>query len=161
MIPKTVLAEYFGVKPAFIDVLILKGLPIAGKNGTRSLFNLEECTDWFEKYKEENEEPEEESVDSDDELYKAKLEKIHAEIERIRFRLSVEKGEYVAKDEIEKELTSAFLKVKTRLLSIPGKLATEIVGVQDPNVISKLLSREIHSSLEFLSEGKFIDETND
>lgn len=84
-------------------------------------------------------------------------EKEQAEHEQIKKKISILKlrklkRELHEADDVEEFLTDMLVNFKSRLLSVPQKVAPLIVSEDDVNVILDILEREIFQALEELSE---------
>lgn len=79
----------------------------------------------------------------------------HALLEQIKrqtaeLKLQKARGELYEATVVEEVMTQDFVKIRTQLLSLPIKLATELEG-KDKSEISTILLREIHNTLQELS----------
>lgn len=88
----------------------------------------------------------EESLDYEKWLHeKAKREK--AEIELAHIKREVHKS-----DEVEKVLNHMVMAFRSKMLSLPSKLALQLTTMNDANQIEALLERDVHQALKELSE---------
>jgi phage terminase Nu1 subunit (DNA packaging protein) len=78
-------------------------------------------------------------------LTKAQADKIEVENQLIA-------GELLKAEDIESEWTNYVLSCRSRLLSIPSKLALELSQITDPNIVQKRLKTEVNQALDELSE---------
>lgn len=76
---------------------------------------------------------------------KAKREK--AEIELAHIKKEMHKS-----DEIEKVLNHMVMAFRSKMLSLPSKVALQLTTIDDANQIESLLERDIHQALKELSE---------
>ena len=84
-------------------------------------------------------------------------EREQAEHEQIKKKISILKLRRLRRElheagDVEEYLTNMLMSFKSRLLSIPQKVAPLIVGEDDINRISEILEKEIFETLEELSE---------
>ncbi len=78
-------------------------------------------------------------------LEKAKREKAEIELEQL-------KGSLLYASDVEQAMATMILTCKSRLLSIPTKCATQIIGLKDLSVIVGIIRDEIYGALEELKE---------
>lgn len=78
-------------------------------------------------------------------LEKAKREKAEIELEQL-------KGSLLVATEVERLQANMILTCKSRLLSIPTKCATKIIGQKDLSVITEIIKAEIYEVLNELKE---------
>ena len=76
---------------------------------------------------------------------KAKREK--AEIELAHIKKEMHKS-----DEVEKVLNHMIMAFRSKMLSLPSKLALQLTTMDDVNQIEALLERDVHQALKELSE---------
>lgn len=76
---------------------------------------------------------------------KAKREK--AEIELAHIKKEMHKS-----DEVEKVLNHMVMAFRSKMLSLPSKVALQLTTMEDANQIESLLERDIHQALKELSE---------
>ncbi len=84
-------------------------------------------------------------------------EKIQAKHEEIKMQISILKLRKIKKEVHEAKYVEDFLidmltNFKNRLLSLPTKLAMQIVGEQDINIIVDILNKSLNEILQELSE---------
>lgn len=133
------LAKILGLTPERVRQLTLKGIIIRDENDDSGGVYLIESMQRY--YKQTSE-----SVEYDKE---------HALLEQIKrqtaeLKLQKARGEVYEADVVEQVMTQDFVKIRTQLLSLPMKLATELEG-KDKSEISTILLREIHNTLQELS----------
>lgn len=80
----------------------------------------------------------------------AEHERLKKEITQIKLR-KLRKEVHEATD-VEAFLNEMLLNFRARLLAIPGKIAPQIIGETDVNVIIKALTEEVEQTLNELSE---------
>lgn len=133
------LAKILGLTPERVRQLTLKGIIIRDENDDSGGVYLIESMQRY--YKQTSE-----SVEYDKE---------HALLEQIKrqtaeLKLQKARGELYEATVVEEVMTQDFVKIRTQLLSLPMKLATELEG-KDKSEISTILLREIHNTLQELS----------
>lgn len=93
-----------------------------------------------------------------DELKKKKLQ---AEAELVELELEKEKGSIVPVKDIQRQWANLVLACKTKLLSIPTKLAPIMATENDINVCKNILDKSINEALSELSKGEDIEPVED
>lgn len=90
-----------------------------------------------------------------------KKKKLQAEAELVELELEKEKGSVVPVKDIQRQWTNLVLSCKTKLLSIPTKLAPIIATETDINVCKNILDNSINEALTELSKGEDIEPVED
>lgn len=88
---------------------------------------------------------------------KAKREKAEIELAHL-------KNEMHRSEDVEKVLNHMVMAFRSKMLSLPTKLANMLVNKSDPKLIEALIERDIHEALQELSEydpSMFIEATDD
>lgn len=111
-------------------------------------YNLEKCVQEFIEYKVQAETNKSKTIDVEKE--KAEHEMIKKNISKLRLR-KLKKELHEASD-VEMFLSEMLVNFKNRLLSIPNKLAVQVLGEQDINRIIELMNKEMLETLEELSQ---------
>ena len=111
-------------------------------------YNLEKCVQEFIEYKVQTETNKSKTIDVEKE--KAEHEMIKKNISKLRLR-KLKKELHEASD-VEMFLSEMLVNFKNRLLSIPNKLAVQVLGEQDINRIIELMNKEMLETLEELSQ---------
>ena len=93
-----------------------------------------------------------------EELNKKKLQ---AEAELVELELEKEKGSLVPVKDIQRQWANLVLSCKTKLLSIPTKLAPIMATENDINVCKNILDKSINEALSELSKGEDIEPVED
>lgn len=109
---------------------------------------LEKCVQEYIEYKVKSETKSGTSIDVEKE--KAEHEQIKKNISKLKLRKL--KTELHEAADVELFLSEMLINFRNRLLSIPHKLAVQIVGEQDVNKIIELLQKEMFETLDELSE---------
>lgn len=89
--------------------------------------------------------------DLKEEMDRARLRKILLEGDLIEIEKESKLEELVRRDEAIAELDDAFAKVRSKLLTLPNRLALEISGIKDPNDIKARLEDVVRESLDELN----------
>ncbi|WP_242838386.1 DNA-packaging protein [Clostridium ihumii] len=116
------------------------------ENGKK--YNLEKCVQEYIDYKVKAETNTGTSIDREKE--QAEHEQIKKNISKLKLR-KLKKELHEASD-VELFLNEMLINFRNRLLSIPNKVAVQILGEEDINIIIEILLKEITESLEELSE---------
>jgi len=90
-----------------------------------------------------------------------KKKKLQAEAELVELELEKEKGSVVPVKDIQRQWTNLVLSCKTKLLSIPTKLAPIMATETDINVCKNILDNSINEALTELSKGEDIEPVED
>ena len=133
------LAKILGLTPERIRQLTLKGIIIRdASDDSGGVYLIESLQRYYKQ-----------AVES------VEYDKEHALLEQIKrqtaeLKLQKARGELYEADVVEQVMTQDFNKIRTQLLSLPMKLATELEG-KTKSEISTILIREIHNTLQELS----------
>lgn len=84
-------------------------------------------------------------------------EKVQAEHEEVKKQISLLKLRKLKRElheaaDVENYLTDMLLRFKNRLLALPSKMAMEVAGVKDINLIMQTIQKNLYDALEELSE---------
>lgn len=111
-------------------------------------YSLEKCVQEYIEYKVRTETKSGTSIDVERE--KAEHEQIKKNISKLKLR-KLKKELHEAAD-VELFLGEMLINFRNRLLSIPSKLAVQVVGETDVNKVIELLQKEMYETLDELSE---------
>ena len=145
---KAELAEIFKVSVASIDAWLRRGCPYVqrGNRGAAWVFNIIDVAEWrFSGTSGEEgatEDPEKMSPKERLDWYKGTRERLALERER---------GELVAADDVADAWEQQIAVAKGRLLSLPTRIAPELIGRSEPRDIERTLKTAITSVLEELA----------
>lgn len=144
---KLQLARRYGVSQPTVNNYIGRGMPYVreGKRGGDTwLFDPLEVDEWISEWEEEKASPEE-----NEDIVKARLEKIKVETQRLELRLKKEQDEVIDVTEVARIVGNEYSNVRTQILALPNKLAPMLVDKSDQLEINQLITKYIH---EILSE---------
>ena len=84
-------------------------------------------------------------------------EKVQAEHEEVKRQISLLKLRKLRRElheaaDVESYLTNMLLRFKNRLLALPSKMAMEVSGIKDINLIIQIIQKNLYDALEELSE---------
>lgn len=111
-------------------------------------YSLEKCVQEYIEYKVRAETKSGTSIDVERE--RAEHEQIKKNISKLKLR-KLKKELHEAAD-VELFLGEMLINFRNRLLSIPSKLAVQVVGETDVNKVIELLQKEMYETLDELSE---------
>ncbi len=140
------LANILGITSRRVRQLREEGFFSFAENGKK--YNLEKCVQEYIDYKVKAETNTGTSIDREKE--QAEHEQIKKNISKLKLR-KLKKELHEASD-VELFLNEMLINFRNRLLSIPNKVAVQILGEEDINIIIEILLKEITESLEELSE---------
>ncbi len=140
------LASVLGITSRRIRMLREDGFFPTVENGRG--YKLEKCVQEYIEYKVKAEAKTGSSIDVEKE--KAEHERLKKEITKLKLR-KMKKELHTAAD-VEMFLSEMLVNFKNRLLSIPNKVAVQVIGENDINRITNLLLDELVGALEELSE---------
>lgn len=140
------LANILGITSRRVRQLREEGFFSFAENGKK--YNLEKCVQEYIDYKVKAETNTGTSIDREKE--QAEHEQIKKNISKLKLR-KLKKELHEASD-VELFLNEMLINFRNRLLSIPNKVAVQILGEEDINIIIQILLKEITESLEELSE---------
>ncbi len=140
------LANILGITDRRVRQLREEGFFSFAEGGKK--YNLEKCVQEYIEYKIKTETNRGTSIDVEKE--KAEHEQIKKNISKLKLR-KLKKELHEASD-VELFLSEMLVNFRNRLLSIPNKVAVQVLGEQDINRIISLLNKEMIETLEELSE---------
>jgi len=143
---QTQLANILGITGRRVRQLKEEGLFQQQEKGKK--YDLEACVQEYIMYKVKAEMGKGASKDVN--VIKAEHESIKKDISKLKLR-KMKKELHEAKD-VEYFLGNMLVNFKNKLLSVPSKVAVQIIGEEDVNRITELLKREMIEALEELSE---------
>lgn len=133
------LAKVLGIAKPRVAALATDGiLPRVG----RGEFNLAQCVQAFVRYKV--------STAGDDNVASLTAERsrlARLKADQVEREAMVEAGELIPADRIEKAWLGVATAVRSRLLLIPSKIASRVVG-KAPAEVQELVRRELHAALD-------------
>ena len=148
LLTKTEFAKRIGLDRSRIFALVKQGRLSTDKNGKVD----------FEKGKKEIEinrldDPRrfDNKSTSDPEVQDIKKAEARIKLEIADMDLKQRRGELVEKDQVIKTCQSIVSIARTRLLTIPQKLAPQLIGIDSIKKIKSMLEKEIHQALNELS----------
>lgn len=140
------LATMLGITSRRVRQLREEGFFSFAENGKK--YSLEKCVQEYIEYKVKAETNSGTSIDVERE--KAEHEQIKKNISKLKLR-KLKKELHEASD-VELFLSEMLINFRNRLLSIPSKVAVQILGEEDVNRIIEILQKEMYETLDELSE---------
>lgn len=140
------LATILGITSRRVRQLREEGFFSFAENGKK--YSLEKCVQEYIEYKVKAETNSGTSIDVERE--KAEHEQIKKNISKLKLR-KLKKELHEASD-VELFLSDMLINFRNRLLSIPSKVAVQILGEEDVNRIIEILQKEMYETLDELSE---------
>ncbi len=143
------IADLFGVSHTTVDAWLKRGLPVVqrGARGKKWSINTAEVSEWLKQR--EIEKLSGEGVSDAEEL---KRRKLAAETAKVELELARLKGEIVPLAQLERALANTFAELKTRMRSVPSRIATTLIGEDNETRIKAVILAEIDQALEALGE---------
>lgn len=143
LLPKFLIAQAFGISPQAFDGWRRKGLKPHSKSGREQLYYLPEVIAWFKR---QHESKDESGLFKNE---KDRLDSIRAEM--VEFDLAVKKENYISKNALADILGRVLTAFRNRMLSLPTKLAPQIMGKKKLPEIREILSKAVNECLNELS----------
>lgn len=140
------LASILGITSRRVRQLREEGFFSFAENGKK--YSLEKCVQEYIEYKVKAETNLGTSIDIEKE--RAEHEQIKKNIAKLKLR-KLKKELHEASD-VELFLGDMLINFRNRLLSIPSKVAVQILGEEDINRIIEILQKEMYETLDELSE---------
>lgn len=150
-------ADIFGVSSSTVDKWLRQGCPYVEK-GNKSkawVINSAEVSKWLRAR-----EVEALGVDTTtaDELRKRKLA---AETGKAELELAKSRGDVIPLRRVERALSNTFAEFRIRLLNIPGRVATQIIGESEEDKIKAAVRDELLLALNVLDEFSLAEKDDD
>jgi phage terminase Nu1 subunit (DNA packaging protein) len=147
-----VLAKFLRVNTSRVHQLAREGTIPKPKSG-RANWDLMACVHAYWDYKEQaGGKPE----SKDAEYWNEKTRLTKAQADKEELMVSEKKGELVDAVEIIQEYSNYVLACRAKLLSMPTKLAYELIEINNPNIIQNKLEQAIDEALLELASEEFI-----
>jgi phage terminase Nu1 subunit (DNA packaging protein) len=148
-------AEALNLGERRVQQLAKEGLPRA----KRGLYDLDASLRWYVRYLQrklvERALPEDGNGDgggpaTSSAATRHKLLSIEAELKQIE--LAEKREQLISVDRVEKDFAMLALEIKARILSLPPRLAAEVLGERDLAVAQQKIDRSLKGALESLSQ---------
>ena len=141
------LSQYLGISTRRIRQLREDGV-FQKRDGAATGYNLEQCIQEYIEFKVNAETGRRTS---------ASKEKVQAEHEEVKKQISVMKLRRLRRElheaaDVESFLADMLVRFRNRVMNVPVRAAIRIVGETDINVITRVLEKEMESTLEELAD---------
>lgn len=148
-ISKADLAQYVGVSLTTITNWVRQGCPYVtkGAKGRAWTFNSAEVMTWREEKIAQNAVGDTASLD----IEEARRRKLAAEAAMVELDLAKRRGEVIEIEEVAGVVGDDYANVRAKLLSLPTKLAPQLIGIDDPAECQALIERGVAEALEELT----------
>lgn len=157
---KVDLAQFYGVHVNTISQWVGNGCPFISKGGPgrKWVFNSSDVTTWREDQLVLQALGDTSSLDIDE----ARRRKLAAEAALVELDLSQRRGEVIEIEEVAGLVGDDYANVRAKLLSLPSKLAPQMIGIEDPAECKALIERGVAEALEELTaDGIYSGEISD
>lgn len=147
-------ARYLGITPPTLDRWVVQGCPVhkEGGRGRSYEFNSADLREWeTQKIRAEGRST---AQATEAELLRRELA---AKTELAELKLAREKGEVAPIDQFERAMSLVFGEVRSKLRTIPSRVAPRVVGETDDNRVKAILKDEIDLALQVLSDEQLLD----
>jgi phage terminase Nu1 subunit (DNA packaging protein) len=153
LVKPEVLAKFLKVNTSRVHQLGREGTIPKPVNGPGT-WDLMACIHAYWEYKEELS-----AKDPKDANYlKEKTRLTKAQADKEELAVHEKKGQLIDSEKIFLEYSNYILACRAKLLSIPTKIAYELIGENNPNIIQNKLQQAIDEALLELSSTQFIDD---
>lgn len=142
--PTEIIGFVFGVTKSRVRQLTKEGMPKAGVNK----YNLIDCVRWYAGHlKDKGHAPDAETKRQRSRLLKARADKAILEVKEKESAL-------IDMDEVKNVWANHIVNAKTKLLSMPSKLAPILAEIEDPAEIQEEVKRLVYEVLNELAKDK-------
>lgn len=153
MIPSKEVADIIGKDIRTVQNLTKEGVLTCEKDGRKNLYNLytvikEYCCYVAKLNRKQFSSLEEEKAFEDIRIKRAKAELAELEMQEL-------KGNLHAAEDVEDMTTDLVMVVRSSILSLPGRVATELAEMDDAAEISEHLKKEVYSILQDLANYEY------
>lgn len=143
------LAELFGVTKQRVHQLVEKGLP----REMRGKYDLNKCVRWYIRFLqtalEKRAVPLEGGELASEQMERVRKMRLDADLKEIQ--VARERKQLVAVDDVEKEFADLVLATKARIMSLPARLAPDLLGETSRVVAQAKIEKALKESLAQLA----------
>jgi phage terminase Nu1 subunit (DNA packaging protein) len=146
----TAIAERLKLTPRRIQQLVGEGLPRI----TRGKYDVDQVLDW---YIAKLERQLARQTDEEGEIAKKFNEEMRLLSSRADLQeldLAIKRREFVAIADVEKQMTDLVITTKARILTVPARLAPELLGEDSRVMVQAKIEKSIKEALSHLAEEK-------
>jgi phage terminase Nu1 subunit (DNA packaging protein) len=144
------ISERLRLTPRRIQQLNGEGLPRV----TRGKYDVDEVLDWYIAHLEKrlNGESDEDTDNVAQRKHELRLLAARADLQELD--LAAKRRDLVAVADVEKQMTDLVITTKARILSVPARLASDLVGEQSRVMIQAKVEKALKEALSHLAEDK-------
>lgn len=143
------LALFLNLTKQRVHQLVAEGLP----RKLRGKYDLDECAQWYIRYLqaviEKKAIPLDEGQVATEQQEKVRNMRASADLKEIE--LAQRRGQLVAIDDVEKEMADLVLNTKARIMSVPARLAPELLGETSRVMAQAKIEKALKESLAQLA----------
>ena len=144
------IALALNLTPQRIHQLVKAGMPKEG----RAQYDIGQCLMWYVRYLQRSL-GKKEGMDEEGEITSIKAERtrlLKAQADAAEHELSRKRGEVISLSDYELIITDLIVQTRAQLLALPARATTRVKGLDDPNLIERVLSEEVREALKHLSK---------
>jgi phage terminase Nu1 subunit (DNA packaging protein) len=145
----TAIAERLKLTPRRIQQLVGEGLPRV----TRGKYDVDQVLDWYIEKLEKQLAGETDENGAAAKRYNEELRLISARADEQELNLAARRRELVAIADVEKEMTDLVATTKARILTVPARVAPDLIGEQSRVMVQAKLEKALKEALAHLAEG--------
>jgi phage terminase Nu1 subunit (DNA packaging protein) len=145
----TAIAERLKLTPRRIQQLVGEGLPRV----TRGKYDVDQVLDWYIAKLEKQLAGETDENGATARRYNEELRLISARADEQELNLAARRRELVAIADVEKEMTDLVATTKARILTVPARVAPDLIGEQSRVMVQAKLEKALKEALAHLAEG--------
>jgi len=154
LISKTMVAQMFGVTTKTISRWQAREkdpLPIAikGARGIANQYDIAAVNDWGVRQALEN--PRSRCAGRAYDYQKERARLTYHQAERAELENAITRGELIPADQVEETWTNQVLRMRSRLLAIPSRVAHQVQAAESFDEMRKIIATAAHEALEELS----------
>ena len=94
----------------------------------------------------------------EEDKYNLEVRRLKAICERLELGLEVERGDYISKDDVYRQVATMLVSVKSQLLRIPSMLAPQLVAIESPIEMQQRLRESVDEAMRSLYEDPWMVE---
>jgi phage terminase Nu1 subunit (DNA packaging protein) len=144
----TAIAERLKLTPRRIQQLVGEGLPRV----TRGKYDVDQVLDWYIAKLEKQLAGETDENGATARRYNEELRLISARADEQELELAQKRAELVSIADVEKEMTDLVATTKARILTVPARLAPDLLGEESRVMVQAKLEKALKEALAHLAE---------
>lgn len=143
------LAEFFGLTKQRVHQLVAEGMP----RELRGKYDLDKAARWYIRYLQAAIEKRAIPMDGDELVseQKERVRKLRLNADLKEIELARERGQLVAVEDVEKELSDLVLTTKARIMAVAPRLAPELLGETSRVMAQAKIEKALKESLAQLA----------